>query len=114
MFYQDALNMFYQVKDLNADHKGRQSLIADQSEDVIIRYKLLPKAHMEYINPAVKHLTRYKPEIFFRHPRLALGLIHPDDRLQFMPSLAHPGKLEHSNLYRLKTKNGDLRWIKTA
>src|SRR5829696_1285132 len=54
--------------------------LADNAEDIVFVYRLLPERGFEYINEAAARLTGYSTDELRSDPRLALALVHPDDR----------------------------------
>ncbi|RRR65719.1 MAG: PAS domain S-box protein [Candidatus Viridilinea halotolerans] len=55
-------------------------ILAEQTRDVIFRYRVTPEPGFEYVSPACTAIIGYAPEEFYANPDLAEELIHPDDR----------------------------------
>jgi PAS domain S-box-containing protein len=61
----------------------RFRLLAEQAQDVIYRYRMLPTRGWEYISPASSRVSGYTPEEHYADPHISLKIIHPDDRPRF-------------------------------
>ena len=67
-----------------------------------------------YVSPSCERVTGYTAEDFMNNPRLAVDILHPDDRALFEGHRdAHWN--EHAEIegidYRIYNRNGELRWI---
>jgi len=84
-------------------------LLAENTVDVVYRYKFTEPAGFEYISPAVKQLTGYEAGDF-KSIRDILHVIHPEDRRRISELF---GVLSNTGGYvsfRLRHKNGELVW----
>lgn len=54
-------------------------LLAENAHDIIFRFILRPRTHIDYISPAAADITGYKPEDFYADVELMMNLVHPDD-----------------------------------
>lgn len=54
--------------------------LVDRVPDVVFRFRLQPEPRVEYISEAASRLLGYTPEEFYAEPKLALTVVHPDDR----------------------------------
>src|SRR5258708_31756518 len=54
--------------------------LAENVDDVIFVYRLLPTPGYEYVSPSCARITGYTAEDHYADPFLAFKLIHPDDR----------------------------------
>jgi PAS domain S-box-containing protein len=68
----------------------RFRLLAEHAQDIIFRYRLVPRAELEYISPAVAAVTGYRPEDLYRTPELVFSLVEPDDQVRFRASWQSP------------------------
>jgi PAS domain S-box-containing protein len=57
----------------------RFRLLAENSRDIIYRYRLVPERRFEYVSPAAVNIVGYTPEEHYADPDLALKIVHPDD-----------------------------------
>jgi len=76
--------------------------MAENAQDIIARFELIPQFNCAYINSAVKTITGYSPEEFYDDPELASKIVHPEDRAVW--GLLIKGELE-------LPKPQSLRWI---
>lgn len=88
--------------------------LAENARDIIYRYRLLPNAGYEYINPAVTRITGYTPEECYADPSIAFEMIHPDDRAALLSSTATGADVPR--LTRYARKDGESVWceLRTA
>jgi PAS domain S-box-containing protein len=63
-----------------AEREQRFRMLAENSRDVIARYRLAPTPQLEYVSPSVERVTGYSPEELYADPQLYLKLIAPEDR----------------------------------
>ncbi|MBN1679689.1 MAG: PAS domain S-box protein [Anaerolineae bacterium] len=54
--------------------------LAQNAQDIIYRYRLLPDPAYEYVSPAATLISGYTPEEHYADPDLMTTLVHPDDR----------------------------------
>lgn len=54
--------------------------LAQNAQDIIYRYRILPERGFEYVSPAATEITGYTPEEHYADPDLGFKLVHPDDR----------------------------------
>ena len=76
--------------------------MAENAQDIIARFELIPKFNCAYINSAVKTSSGYSPEEFYADPELASKIVHPEDKALW--GLLIKGELELD-------KSQSLRWI---
>lgn len=86
----------------------RFRLLAENASDIIYRIQLRPEVRVDYIGPAVEHVTGHTPDELYADPRLALQLLHlPHDGrgdLLTAPSRA-PTTL------RVQRRDGGVAWV---
>ncbi len=92
-----------QTRALKASEQ-RFRLLAENAQDVISRYRVVPAPGFEYVSPSVETVLGYPPSAFLADPDLMARLVHPDDRhlLEYepdVPRLADPMilRLEHAD-----------------
>ena len=59
--------------------ESRFRLLADNAQDIIFRFQVLPKRTIEYISPSASKVTGYPIEDFYNNPNIYKKLIHPED-----------------------------------
>jgi PAS domain S-box-containing protein len=59
--------------------EARYRRLAENAQDIIFHYRVLPTRGLEYLNPATETVLGYSPEEFYADPVIADRLIHPGD-----------------------------------
>ena len=59
--------------------EARFRRLAENAQDIIFRYRLVPVPGYEYVSPSVTAITGYTPEEHYADPELAYKVMHPDD-----------------------------------
>lgn len=104
------------VRDVTARKRSERALreseerfrrLAENAQDVIFRYRLLPEPRFEFVSPAVSTLIGYTPEECYADPDLAFKPLHPEDRERV---LAHPPPLDQPLTLRYVHRDGHLVW----
>lgn len=54
--------------------------LAENAQDLIYRYELLPQPHFSYVSPAATTITGYTPQDHYDNPNLGFEIVHPEDR----------------------------------
>ncbi|KYZ77973.1 PAS domain-containing sensor histidine kinase [Anaerosporomusa subterranea] len=92
--------------------EAQYRLLAENSADIIYRYRLLPEAKFEYVSPAVFPITGYTPEEYYADAKLLFNLIHPDDSSQFYHFFNNKSSTDTFPLsFRLIRKDQRMIWI---
>lgn len=87
-------------------------LIAENSSDVIFRFRIRPKMAFDYISPSVLRLTGYSPNDFYKSPKLILSLIYPSDHPLIKMSIKDITSINgHLLTLRLIKQNQEIVWI---
>ncbi|MEA2519206.1 MAG: hypothetical protein QOF49_1286, partial [Chloroflexota bacterium] len=84
--------------------------LAERSRDVIFRYRTSPEWAFEYVSPSITELSGYTPEELVGDARVAVGLIHPDDRAALGAHLADGSLFREPSLVRWTRKDGSTIW----
>lgn len=94
-----------------ARSEERFRLLAENSEDMIYRFAVLPEPHFEYVSPASQRIFGWTPEEHYANPALATEMVHPDDR-HYMDELVK-GTLDLSEPLRIRglRKDGGVIWV---
>lgn len=97
--------------------EARFRLLAENAEDLIFRYRLLPTRGFDYVSPSATAISGYTPEEHYADPDLLFKIIHPDDRAQLQRQLtpqhrgtAPLGAPRDSGLLRWCRKDGRVIW----
>jgi len=85
--------------------------MAENAQDIIARFELIPKFNCAYINSAVKTISGYSPEEFYADPELASKIVHPEDRALWSVLIKGELELEKSQSLRWIGKDKRIIWI---
>jgi len=88
----------------------RFRLLAENAQDVVYRYRLIPQRGFEYVSPSVTSLTGYTPEEHYANPDLQLDLVYPDDRGLLEAYLRDPSARAGPIVLRWLRKDGGTIW----
>jgi PAS domain S-box-containing protein len=80
--------------------------LAENAQDLIFRYRLLPTPAYEYISPSVIKILGYTPEDYYADPHIALKVTHPDEHERLVKLAQHPEVYQESLVIRHFHKNG--------
>ncbi len=92
-----------------AESEARYRRLAENAQDLIYRYCLLPIPGFEYVNPAATAITGYTPEEHYADPDLGFTLVHPDDR-SLLDQLTGGELLDSPVTLRWIRKDGTIIW----
>ena len=84
--------------------------LAENVTDIIYRYRILPEPGFDYISLAALKMTGYAPADYYADPKLALRLIHPEDRALLKSTILSPTAGDGPLTVRLIRKDGTLLW----
>lgn len=90
----------------------RHRLLAEQAQDIIFRYRLLPDPGFEYISAAMLRLLGYQPEEFYVDDQLIFRVVHPEDRALLEEALTPTGP--RAFVLRLARRDGEFRWFEQS
>jgi PAS domain S-box-containing protein len=88
----------------------RYRRLADNAQDVVFRYELMPQPRFTYINSAVTTVSGYSPEEHYADPDLIRRIIHPEDRVRLDEALAQEAPVPQRTL-RWVRRDGAIVWI---
>jgi PAS domain S-box-containing protein len=91
------------------DHLLLLRLLAEQTQSIVYRYRLLPSRRFEYVSPSVTALTGYTPAEHYADPELGFKLVHPEDHHVLQEILE--GKFVDPVVLRFVHKNGAIIWM---
>ena len=85
--------------------------LAENSPDIIFRYRLKPERGFEYVSPAVTRVIGYTPEEHYADPNLAHKVVHPDDRQKLEQCINSPSSQETTVTLRWTHRDGRIVWV---
>ena len=85
-------------------------LLAENSRDLIFRYRILPDPGFEFVSPASLTITGYTPEEFYAQPGLVDRLMDPADR-DLWPARLRSGRIETAVDLELVRKDDSKIWV---
>lgn len=92
------------------DSEARFRLLAENAEDLIYLYRLLPERRFEYVSPSSVKMTGYTPDEHYADPDLGMKLVHADDR-HLLPDMTKEAAILHKPLVlRWVRKDGRILW----
>jgi len=109
------------VRDVSRQRRGeealrrseeRHRLLAEQAQDVIFRYRLLPTPGFEYVSAAMTRLLGYHAEEFYVDAQLIFRVVHPEDRDLLERAFSADGPRTFS--MRLRHRDGAVRWFEQS
>jgi PAS domain S-box-containing protein/putative nucleotidyltransferase with HDIG domain len=84
--------------------------LAENAQDIIYRYELMPKRGFTYVSPAAAAVTGYTPEEHYADPDLGLKLVHPDDRPLLERYFRNKGAFGRPVVLRWVRRDGTVIW----
>ena len=88
----------------------RYRRLADNAQDVVFRYELVPERRFSYINSAVTAISGHSPAEYYDDPDLIRHIVHPDDRIGPDAVRSHEVPLPQRTL-RWVRRDGAIVWI---
>jgi len=107
---EEAAALLHQRERDVRESEERFRLLAESSEDVISKYRLVPTPGLEYISPAVERVLGWTPRELRDSERM-VDIVHPDDQGMMESVLAKPGIVAEPLLVRVKRKDGQYIWM---
>jgi PAS domain S-box-containing protein len=98
-------------QDALRESEARFRRLAENAQDGIYRYRLLPQKGFEYISPAISTITGYAQQAFYEDPDLWLKLVQAKDHPKLMNILAGTPPPSGSYELRCTHKNDQMLWI---
>ncbi|HVO74509.1 MAG TPA: PAS domain S-box protein [Ignavibacteriaceae bacterium] len=86
-------------------------LIAENADDIIFHYSLIPFRKLEFISTSCKNILGYGQKEFYGDEGLIYKIVHPDDKELLSNSFNEESK--NSVIIRFYKKNGSLVWLET-
>lgn len=89
----------------------RLKIFAENAQDIIYRYRILPQKKFDYVSPASTIILGYTPEDHYKDPNLWSAILYEQDRLLFHTiQKQSPELLKGPLILRWKTKEGRVVW----
>lgn len=117
--FAELANAFRKLVDRNRSEqrlRRTESLlvtVAKHVKDVIFRVSLEPKFTVDYISPAIFHLTGVPQNSFYLNPHLMLEMVHPDDR-HMMEHWMQGLSIAGDHMLRWVTPEGRVLWMEQS
>lgn len=89
----------------------RLRMLAENAQDVIVRFRLRPEPTAEYVSPSVARMTGFDLDRFYNDPLVWLAVIHPDDRERIRQELFGTAELQKPIMVRILNQNGNVAWV---
>ena len=84
--------------------------LAENADDLIYRYELLPERGFTYVSPAATRITGFTPEEHYNDPDLGLKLVHPEDQHLLNALFANKELTKKQLTLRWVKKDGKIIW----
>ena len=94
-----------------AGSEERFRLLAENAQDLVYRYRLLPEPAFEYVSPAATRIVGYTPEEHYANPALGMEYVHPDDRERLARVFAGADDASAPLVLRCIRKDGTPIWL---
>jgi PAS domain S-box-containing protein len=114
---EEALNRYELIKenkrvyDELRESEKKFRLLAENAQDIIFRYELLPQKGFSFISPSVTKITGYSTDEFYSDPDFAYKIMHPDDIQIFDKVDKGEIKIDELLSFRVFNKDGNLAWL---
>ncbi|NMC80507.1 MAG: PAS domain-containing protein, partial [Chloroflexi bacterium] len=83
---------------------------AENAQDILYIYRVAEPRGLEYISPAIYHITGYTPEEFYKDPDLGAQIAHPED-LELLAKIPQNDSSNSELRLRYIHKEGRAIWI---
>lgn len=108
MTFRDVTNIRESQQRLKESEKLFR-LLAENTKDLIFRYRLVPEPEFEYVSPSAEQITGYTQEDHYKDPQLGFKIVHPDDRY-LLENVAEGVIPEEPIVLRWIKKDGSIIW----
>ncbi len=93
------------------ESEARFIRLAENTSDVVYRYRYKPTRGFEYVNPAVTAISGFTPEEAYADPHLGMAMVHPEDRPLLESTRCDPAAMAAPLTFRIVHKNGEIVWV---
>ncbi len=100
-----------QIENQLKESEERFRRLAENAQDIIYRFELLPDPGFSYVSPVAEKITGYSPRDYYRDPDFSLKLTHPEDRDKLKNYLQDEDFFREPVVMRWLRKDGLLIWI---
>jgi PAS domain S-box-containing protein len=107
---QQAVEQAQVERDLRIS-EDRFRMLAENSQDTIYRYEILPTRRITYISPSSTRIIGYTPEQFYADPDLSRKIIYEEDLPERNASRMFRENFESTSMVRWVHKDGSIVWI---
>lgn len=101
-------------EEASRESEGQFRRLAENAQDIVLRYRFLPSRGFEYVSPAATTITGFTPEEHYADPDLGLKIVHPDDvsAVKESTNKIFASKKGITRVYRLRhQETGEYRWM---
>lgn len=84
--------------------------LAENAQDLIYRFEVVPTRRFSYVSPSVRKLLGYTPEEFYADPDILRKIIHPDDQELLVRAFKSSDSSDIPNVLRWIHKDGRIVW----
>jgi diguanylate cyclase (GGDEF)-like protein/PAS domain S-box-containing protein len=85
-------------------------LLAENSRDLIFRYRIFPEPGFEFVSPTALTITGYAPEEFYAEPELIYLLVDPAERDSWLERMAS-SRVRMTGDVEIVRKDGSKVWV---
>ena len=93
------------------ESEARFIRLAENSSDLVFRYRHKPTRGFEYVNPAITAISGFTPEEAYADPDLGMAVVHPEDRPLIEAAASDPAAVAAPLTFRIVHKNGGIVWV---
>lgn len=101
---------FERMKNVLNAGEERFRMMAENAQDIIYRYRLLPERGFEYVSPSVSAIVGYTPEEHYADPDIIFKIVHPDDIKYLSDLKVLTGVSKIPMVIRSLNKDGKVVW----
>src|SRR5438132_3889745 len=91
-------------------NEERFRLLAENAQDLVFRYRVLPEPGFEYVSPASERILGYTTDELYADPSLVLQIVDTS-HLQEMDDLPHDPRFSEPRDVRVRRRDGNYSWI---
>ena len=96
------------------DSEARFRRLAENAPDIIYRFSLRKRGHVEYISPAVERMLGYIAADYAADPNLVFRMTHADDRAMLERHLQRASGMGDPLVIRCFHRDGHLVWLELS
>ncbi len=100
----------FQNRQALIESEQRFRLLAENANDLIYRYELLPERRYLYVSPSATEMTGYTPDEHYADPDLGLKIVYPEDKPILQTLIENDGSFNKPIVLRWIKKDGSIIW----